>query len=130
MPDQSRTIHERPDHRLRPGRRTAVAAVGVIAAITLTACAGDEAPERTFDVAPYVHKGHVVDCDAFKAQADAQAVLRADALDPNELDRDGDGIACPNRPAPKDKKPVHRDFMTDVDGAPISEPIKPTPTPT
>ncbi|MFI5671117.1 hypothetical protein [Streptomyces sp. NPDC051704] len=48
----------------------------------------------------------------------AQAVLRADALDPNGLDRDGNGIACPNLPGPKDKKPVDRDFMTDVDGAP------------
>ncbi|MEV7611912.1 excalibur calcium-binding domain-containing protein [Streptomyces sp. NPDC089799] len=99
----------------------------MIAAIMLTACAGNEAPERKFDVAPYVNKGHVVDCNAFKAQADAQAVLRADALDPNELDRDGDGIACPDLPKPKDKKPVHRDFRTDLDGAPISEPVKPSP---
>ncbi|MER6254989.1 excalibur calcium-binding domain-containing protein [Streptomyces sp. NPDC001584] len=128
MPDQSRNIHKGREHRLRPGRRTAIAAVGVIAAITLTACAGNEAPEHTFDVAPYVNKGHVADCDAFKSQADAQAVLRADALDPNGLDRDGDGLACPNLPEPKDKKPVHRDFMTDVDGAPINEPIKPPPT--
>ncbi|MEU2451141.1 excalibur calcium-binding domain-containing protein [Streptomyces sp. NPDC012765] len=129
MPDQSRNIHKGRDQWLRPGRRTAIAAaVGVIVALTLTGCAGNEAPERTFDVAPYVKKGHVVDCDAFKAQADAQAVLRADALDPNGLDRDGDGIACPNLPKPTDKKPVHRDFMTDVDGAPIIEPLKPPPT--
>ncbi|MFJ8013479.1 excalibur calcium-binding domain-containing protein [Streptomyces sp. NPDC096339] len=128
MPDQSRNIHKSRHHRLRPGRRTSIAMVGVIAAITLTACSGNDAPERAFDVAPYVHKGHVVDCDAFKSQADAQAVLRADALDPNELDRDGDGIACPNRPKPTDKKPVHRDYMTDLDGAPISEPVKPSAT--
>ncbi|MDA5280889.1 excalibur calcium-binding domain-containing protein [Streptomyces sp. Isolate_45] len=128
MTDQSRTIHKSRDHRLRPGRRTAVAAVGVIAALTLTACAGSDAPKHTFDVAPYLNKGHVADCDAFKAQADAQAVLRADALDPNELDRDGDGIACPNLPKPKDKKPVHRDYMTDLDGAPIAEPVKPSTT--
>ncbi|KOU25351.1 hypothetical protein ADK52_12010 [Streptomyces sp. WM6372] len=100
----------------------------MIAAITLAACAGNGPPEHAFDVAPYAHKGHVVDCDAFKAQADAQAVLRADALDPNGLDRDGDGIACPNLPGPTDKKPAQRDFMTDVDGAPINEPIKPPPT--
>ncbi|WP_330294370.1 excalibur calcium-binding domain-containing protein [Streptomyces sp. NBC_00503] len=100
----------------------------MIAAITLAACAGNDASEYTFDVAPYVHKGHVVECDAFKAQADAQAVLRADALDPNGLDRDGNGIACPDLPKPADKKPVHRDFMTDVDGAPIIEPFKPSPT--
>ncbi|MGW6407787.1 excalibur calcium-binding domain-containing protein [Streptomyces vinaceus] len=131
MPDQSRTLHKGRDHRPRPGRRTSVAAVVAIAAtaaITLTACAGNEAREHTFDVAPYVNKGHVVDCDAFKSQADAQAVLRAAALDPNGLDRDGDGIACPNLPGPTDRKPVHRDFMTDVDGAPIIEPVKPPPT--
>lgn len=125
MPDQSSNIYKRRGHRLRPGRRISIAAVGVIAAITLTACSGNESPEHKFDVAPYVKKGHVVDCNAFKSQADAQAVLRADALDPNELDRDGDGIACPSLPKPKDKKPVRRDFMTDLDGAPISEPVKP-----
>ncbi|MFG2518229.1 excalibur calcium-binding domain-containing protein [Streptomyces sp. NPDC048527] len=128
MPDQPRTIHKGQDHRLRPGRRTSIAAVSVIAAITLTACGDNGPPEHTFDVAPYVHKGHVVNCDTFKAQADAQAVLRADALDPNGLDRDGDGIACPNLPEPTDKKPVRRDFMTDKDGAPIIEPLKPSPT--
>ncbi|MEW2133195.1 excalibur calcium-binding domain-containing protein [Streptomyces sp. NPDC005435] len=128
MPEQPRGLHKSPDHRLRPGRRLFLAAVGVIAAITLTACGDDGPPKRTFDVAPYVHKGHVVDCDAFKAQADAQAVLRADALDPNGLDRDGDGIACPKLPGPADEKPVHRDFMTDKDGAPITKPIKPSPT--
>lgn len=96
----------------------------MIAAIALTACGGGNGPpEHTFDVAPYVHQGHVVDCDALKSQADAQAVLRADALDPNALDRDGDGIACPDLPGPKDRKPVHRDFLTDLDGAPIIEPI-------
>lgn len=110
----------------RTGRHTSVLAVSVIAAITLTACGGD-GPANTFDVTPYVHKGHVVNCDAFKSQADAQAVLRADTLDPNGLDTDGDGIACPNLPGPTDKKAVHRDFMTDKDGAPIVEPLKPSP---
>lgn len=125
MPDQPRTLHKGPYRRLRPGRRTSIAAaVSVIAAITLTACGDSSPPKHPFDVAPYVHKGHVVTCDAFKTQADAQAVLRADALDPNGLDRDGDGIACPNLPEPADKKPVHRDFMTDKDGAPIIAPLK------
>ncbi|WP_078913349.1 MULTISPECIES: excalibur calcium-binding domain-containing protein [unclassified Streptomyces] len=129
MSDQSRTLHKGADQRPRPGRRTSLAVVGVIAAITLTACAGDPAPpEHRFDVSPYVHQGHVVDCGTFNTQADAQAVLRADTLDPNGLDRDGDGIACPDLPEPKDEKPVHRDFMTDVDGAPIIDPIKPPPT--
>ncbi|MFF3648326.1 excalibur calcium-binding domain-containing protein [Streptomyces sp. NPDC002181] len=126
MSDQSRTMYEGRRPRPRRGRRTSIAgAVGVIAAITLTACAGNEPPQRTIDVTPYVHRGHVADCDAFEAQADAQSVLRADALDPNGLDRDGDGIACPNLPKPTDKKPVHRDFVTDVDGAPVVETIKP-----
>lgn len=70
----------------------------------------------------------MVDCDAFKVQADAQAVLRAHALDPNGPDRDGDGIACPNLPEPADKKPVHRDYATDLDGAPITEPVNESPT--
>ncbi|MCX5299996.1 excalibur calcium-binding domain-containing protein [Streptomyces sp. NBC_00193] len=129
MRDQSRTLHKGRtgrDQRRGPGRRTSMAAVGVIAALLLTACAGNGAPEPRFDVAPYVRKGHVADCDAFKAQADAQAVLRADTLDPNELDRDGDGIACPGLPHPKDEKPVHRDFATELDGAPITEPDKPS----
>ncbi|MFK0216668.1 hypothetical protein ACIQWN_00595 [Streptomyces vinaceus] len=128
MPERRSTIQGGPDHRARPGRRAALTVVGVIAAITPTSCAGNEPPERTFDVAPYVHQGHVVDCGGFKAQADAQAVLRADPIDPNGLDRDGDGVACPELRGPTDKKPVHRDFMTDVDGAPITEPIKPPPT--
>ncbi|MEV7541582.1 excalibur calcium-binding domain-containing protein [Streptomyces sp. NPDC089915] len=129
MPDQSRSLHDGRVHRPRPGRRTFITVAGAIAAVALTACAGNAPSETsTIDVTPYVHKGHVVDCGTFKAQADAQAVLRADALDPNGLDRDGDGVACPELPGPKDKKPVHRDFMTDLDGAPIVEPVKPSPT--
>ncbi|MEV7512167.1 excalibur calcium-binding domain-containing protein [Streptomyces sp. NPDC091201] len=135
MPDQDqpRTLQQdpgrrpRPGRRSRPGRRGTGAPAGVLAAlaaIALTACAGGEPPLPSYDVAPYVHQGHVADCGAFKAQAHAQAVLRADTLDPNELDRDGDGVACPHLPGPKDEKPVHRDFRTDVDGAPISEPLK------
>ncbi|MFD8208676.1 excalibur calcium-binding domain-containing protein [Streptomyces sp. NPDC059695] len=121
MRDQSRTLPR--GRSLRP----LVAAIGAIAALALTACSGGEAPARTFDVSPYVHQGHVVDCDVFTSQADAQAVLRADMFDPNGLDRDGDGIACPELPGPTDKSAVHRDFMTDKDGAPIAEPVKPAP---
>ncbi|MFG2621177.1 excalibur calcium-binding domain-containing protein [Streptomyces sp. NPDC048507] len=129
MPHPTRKIHEGRAQRSRPGRPLSLAMAGVIAAITLTACTGGEAAKSTIDVAPYVHKGHVADCEAFKAQADAQAVLRADALDPNGLDRDGNGIACPKLPGPTDKKPVHRDFMTDLDGAPIIDPVtSPPPT--
>ena len=40
--------------------------------------------------------------------ADAQAVLRADPSDPNQLDRDRDGIACESNPPPRDLVPVPR----------------------
>lgn len=46
------------------------------------------------------------DCSQFASQADAQAVLRYGPSDPNKLDGDGDGIACPGLPAPKDLTPV------------------------
>ncbi|MGW4649841.1 excalibur calcium-binding domain-containing protein [Kitasatospora sp. NPDC004289] len=111
-------------HRRR-GRLARLGTSVAIAALALTACGEGGPPPRGFDVAPYVHRGHVADCDAFTTQADAQAVLRADTLDPNGLDRDGDGIACPALPGPKDRKPVPRDYTTDLDGAPIVEPIAP-----
>ncbi|MFK0225208.1 excalibur calcium-binding domain-containing protein [Streptomyces sp. NPDC090303] len=122
MRDQSHTRH------LSRGPRPLVAALATIAALALTACSGTEAPARSFDVTLYVHQGHVIDCEAFTSQADAQAVLRADMFDPNGLDRDGDGIACPKLPGPTDKTPVHRDFVTDKDGAPVAEqPAEPSP---
>jgi hypothetical protein len=37
-------------------------------------------------------------CSDFEFQEDAQVVLEADPSDPNDLDRDKDGIACENRP--------------------------------
>ncbi|MGW0228409.1 excalibur calcium-binding domain-containing protein [Actinopolymorpha singaporensis] len=40
-------------------------------------------------------------CDDFRYQEDAQAVYNQDRSDPNDLDRDNDGIACetlPHRP--------------------------------
>ncbi|MDP2709788.1 MAG: hypothetical protein Q8O56_01095 [Solirubrobacteraceae bacterium] len=47
-------------------------------------------------------------CAYFASQADAQAVLRYQMSDPNDLDDDYDGIACPDLPGPKDRKPVPR----------------------
>ncbi|WP_424216187.1 excalibur calcium-binding domain-containing protein (plasmid) [Streptomyces sp. BI20] len=124
QPHDRRQDHDRtPAHRPRPAPRTALAALGVLAAFALTACGAGDPPERRFDVTPYVRQGHVVDCAAFTAQADAQAVLRADTLDPNGLDRDGDGVACPELPGPKDDERVRRDFTTDMDGAPIVQPL-------
>ncbi len=35
-----------------------------------------------------------LDCEEFASQGEAQAVLDADTDDPNDLDADGDGIAC------------------------------------
>ena len=36
----------------------------------------------------------------------AQEALRANPSDPNDLDRDNDGIACEDNPAPYDQTPV------------------------
>jgi len=35
-----------------------------------------------------------LDCDDFETQGEAQAELEADPSDPNNLDFDGDGVAC------------------------------------
>jgi len=45
-------------------------------------------------------------CDDFPSQAAAQAHLRADPSDPDQLDTDHDGIACESNPAPYDLIPV------------------------
>lgn len=44
--------------------------------------------------APPVAAGDDLDCADFASRAEAQAVLDADANDPNDLDADGDGLAC------------------------------------
>lgn len=65
----------------------------------------------TFRAEDYIGKGNAFDCDAFANQAQAQAVLRLDPSDPNQLDGFGgqrDGIACETRPAPKDSTQVPR----------------------
>lgn len=59
----------------------------------------------------YIGKGNAFDCAAFANQAQAQAVLRLDPSDPNQLDGFGgqrDGIACETRPDPQDRTPVPR----------------------
>lgn len=68
-------------------------------------------PERSrdFDPSLYVQVGgDAYDCDVFASQADAQAVLRYTPSDPNKLDEDKDGIACPELPAPRDRDAVPR----------------------
>ncbi|HEX4344316.1 MAG TPA: excalibur calcium-binding domain-containing protein [Solirubrobacteraceae bacterium] len=64
-------------------------------------------PARRFEPRDYLmHRIDEYDCSAFASQADAQAVLRVEPDDPNRLDGDRNGIACPDLPAPKDLKPV------------------------
>ena len=66
------------------------------------------ASPNTFDPGSYVGKGDWFNCSAFRNQAQAQAVLRADPSDPNNLDTDRDGIACEALPEPKDLSRVQR----------------------
>ncbi|MEV7413837.1 hypothetical protein [Streptomyces sp. NPDC089919] len=66
-------------------------------------------PKRSFDARSFLRFGNdAYDCADFASQADAQAVLRFQPTDPNDLDEDDDGIACPDLPAPKDVKTVLR----------------------
>ncbi|MFF3648328.1 hypothetical protein ACFYXV_06675 [Streptomyces sp. NPDC002181] len=66
-------------------------------------------PDRAFDARYFLRYGNdAYDCPDFASQADAQAVLRFAPADPNHLDADRKGIACPDLPAPKDVKPVRR----------------------
>ncbi|MEU8764261.1 hypothetical protein [Streptomyces sp. NPDC048659] len=66
-------------------------------------------PGRAFDARSFLRYGDdAYDCADLARQADAQAVLRYAPADPNRLDPDGDGVACPELPGPKDLKPVQR----------------------
>ncbi|MER7950614.1 excalibur calcium-binding domain-containing protein [Streptomyces sp. NPDC096079] len=66
-------------------------------------------PKRAFDARWFLRFGNdAYDCSDLASQADAQAVLRFEQADPNRLDDDGDGIACPDLPGPEDDKPVRR----------------------
>jgi hypothetical protein len=53
-------------------------------------------------------------CDDFESQAAAQAHLRQDPSDPDQLDRDNDGLACEDHPdypqgSARDETPVGQD---------------------
>ena len=58
--------------------------------------------------APTPTPSDAYNCSDFTSQADAQAVLRADPRDPNQLDVDRDGVACESNPAPYDRTVVPR----------------------
>jgi hypothetical protein len=61
-----------------------------------------------FDPSQYIGQGNTYDCDHFASQAEAQAVLRADPGDPNNIDQDRDGIACESSAPPRDTQRVQR----------------------
>jgi hypothetical protein len=62
-----------------------------------------------FDPLRYTGQGDRYNCADFASQAQAQAVLRADPRDPNNLDgNDNDGIACESNRSPFDRTPVAR----------------------
>jgi hypothetical protein len=50
--------------------------------------------------------GDDLDCEDFQTQEEAQAVLDADPADPNNLDPNGDGIACALLPSAADVAPA------------------------
>jgi hypothetical protein len=87
--------------------RQLIAAV-VIAATVAAGWLPAAAQVPVFDPGPYIGQGDAFNCPHFASQADAQAVLRADATDPNGLDADKDGIACESNVGPKDLVPVPR----------------------
>lgn len=95
-------------------RRAFTAAAFALALAAMPVAAQEEEqpapPPASADFYPsrYLGQGDAFNCPAFVSQADAQAVLRADPLDPNRLDADLDGIACESRPVPKDLVPVPR----------------------
>lgn len=65
--------------------------------------------KRSFDPRYFLRYGNdAYDCPDFASQADAQAVLRFEPTDPNHLDDDGKGIACPDLAGANDVKPVRR----------------------
>jgi hypothetical protein len=69
---------------------------------------GGVTPPQAFNPLNFVGQGNKFNCSAFVSQAQAQAVLRADPVDPNGLDPDHDGIACEGNSAPRDLTPVPR----------------------
>ncbi|NIH87487.1 excalibur calcium-binding domain-containing protein [Amycolatopsis granulosa] len=63
-------------------------------------------------------------CSDFAYQEDAQAVLDQDRSDPNNLDRDKDGIACEDRP----HRPATQPSTPTSSRSPEAPPVTPTKT--
>ncbi|MBK1784408.1 excalibur calcium-binding domain-containing protein [Prauserella sp. ASG 168] len=57
-----------------------------------------------------------LNCDDFSSQAEAQAALDRDPSDPNNLDGDGDGIACENGSTGPPQVPVQPRGGVDTGG--------------
>jgi len=70
-------------------------------------------------IAPVAHAQGNLDCTplTFATQGEAQAVLEADFSDPNNLDGDGDGIACENLFGGDSNAPAGGAGTVDVDAA-------------
>ena len=86
-------------------RHTLLAAILLIASATPASAQETPAPPPAspdFYPGQYLSQGDAFNCAAFISQADAQAVLRADPTDPNQLDTDLDGLACESNRAPRD----------------------------
>jgi hypothetical protein len=88
--------------------RTASLAALLLGSTIVSTTFAQSAVVPEFDPSPYVGKGNIYNCADFPSQAHAQAVLRADPYDVNDLDRDRDGIACENNPQPYDLERVPR----------------------
>jgi hypothetical protein len=69
------------------------------------------------------HVAQAVGCGDYLTQRDAQARLRDDPSDPENLDPDGNGIACERNPQPYDRTPVPRPNLA------TATPEEPTETP-
>jgi endonuclease YncB( thermonuclease family) len=86
------------------------AAVGVTPAAPDESIDSQQVPQSSaggdFDPTKFIGQGNRYNCSAFANQAQAQAVLRADPRDPNQLDGDHNGIACESNPPPRDFVPV------------------------
>lgn len=84
----------------------------VVGALVLLAACSRDAQERPFTqssvLGTELARQAATDCSGYPSQAAAQAALRANPSDPNNLDPDDDGIACENNPGPYDRTPVNR----------------------